>query len=108
MPRLAAKHAETVFRDVASRAGVKRKEIANWIFHAGGRDVLLALRRPFGLGEADVAWSAAVLREAGNISSPFVFHVLERALNHGAPGGWWWMSSFGAGFSCHGALLEVE
>ena len=24
-----------------------------------------------------------------------------------APGGWWWLSSFGAGFSCHGALLEV-
>ena len=108
VPRLAAKHAETVFRDVASRAGVKRKEIANWIFHAGGRDVLLALRRQFDLGEADIAWSASVLRDAGNISSPFVFHVLERALNHAAPGGWWWMSSFGAGFSCHGALLEVE
>jgi hypothetical protein len=23
------------------------------------------------------------------------------------PPGLWWMSSFGAGFSCHGALLEV-
>ena len=64
--------------------------------------------RQFDLGEADIAWSASVLRDAGNISSPFVFHVLERALNHAAPGGWWWMSSFGAGFSCHGALLEVE
>ncbi len=30
------------------------------------------------------------------------------ALADGAPGGLWWMSSFGAGFSCHGALLEVE
>jgi len=25
----------------------------------------------------------------------------------GARRGWWWLSSFGAGFSCHGALLEV-
>jgi alkylresorcinol/alkylpyrone synthase len=25
-----------------------------------------------------------------------------------AEGGWWWMSSFGAGFSCHGALLAVD
>jgi alkylresorcinol/alkylpyrone synthase len=33
---------------------------------------------------------------------------LERALASGATGGWWWMCSFGAGFSCHGALLEVE
>jgi alkylresorcinol/alkylpyrone synthase len=47
------------------------------------------------------------LREFGNLSSPFVFFVLQRALQGHAPGGWWWMSSFGAGFSCHGALLKV-
>ena len=42
-----------------------------------------------------------------NLSSAFVYFVLEAALADGAPGGWWWMSSFGAGFSCHGALLAV-
>lgn len=108
VPQLAARHAETVFRNVAREADVKRKEIANWIFHAGGRDVLLALRRQFGLSAKDLDWSAAVLRDVGNISSPFVYHVLERALRGNANSGWWWMSSFGAGFSCHGALLEVE
>jgi alkylresorcinol/alkylpyrone synthase len=107
VPKLAAQHAETVFRETASRAGVKRKEIANWIFHAGGRDVLFALRQRFDLGEADLEWSASVLRDIGNVSSPFVYHVLERAVQQGARGGWWWMCSFGAGFSCHGALLEV-
>ncbi|HYV30264.1 MAG TPA: 3-oxoacyl-[acyl-carrier-protein] synthase III C-terminal domain-containing protein [Candidatus Binatia bacterium] len=108
VPALAAKHAQDVFRDVTTRADVKRKEISNWIFHAGGRDVLLALRRQFELDEAELSWSASVLRDLGNVSSPFVFHALERALNRGACGGWWWMSSFGAGFSCHGALLEVR
>jgi polyketide synthase Type III len=108
VPALAAKHAEAVFRDVAQRADVKRKEIANWILHAGGRDVLMALRQRFDLSDEELSWSASVLRDVGNISSPFVYHVLERALNGGAKGGWWWMSSFGAGFSCHGALLEVE
>jgi alkylresorcinol/alkylpyrone synthase len=34
--------------------------------------------------------------------------VLEAALAGREPGGWWWMSSFGAGFSCHGALLRVS
>jgi len=29
-------------------------------------------------------------------------------LREPAPGGLWWMSAFGAGFSCHGALLEVK
>jgi alkylresorcinol/alkylpyrone synthase len=108
VPALAAKHAGEVFRQVAVRAGVKRKEIASWIFHAGGRDVLTALRRQFDLTEADLRWSADVLRELGNVSSPFVFHVLERALQNEARGGWWWLSSFGAGFSSFGALLEVE
>jgi alkylresorcinol/alkylpyrone synthase len=47
------------------------------------------------------------LREYGNLSSPFVLFVLKAALESGVPAGTWWMSSFGAGFSCHGALLRV-
>jgi alkylresorcinol/alkylpyrone synthase len=108
VPALAARHAETVFRDVTSHAGVKRRQIAHWIFHAGGRDVLLALRQQFELGDADLAWSASVLRDVGNVSSPFVFFALDRALHGGASGGWWWLASFGAGFSSHGALLAVD
>ena len=33
---------------------------------------------------------------------------LQAALADEAPDGWWWLSSFGAGFSCHGALLDVR
>jgi alkylresorcinol/alkylpyrone synthase len=36
-----------------------------------------------------------------------VYFVLKAMLQRRAQPGWWWMSSFGAGFSCHGALLEV-
>jgi alkylresorcinol/alkylpyrone synthase len=108
VPGLAAEHAELVFRRVMKKTGRAQEEIQAWIWHAGGRDVLLALQKQFGLAESDLRWSAEVLRELGNVSSPFVFHVLERALSQQAPAGHWWMSSFGAGFSCHGALLEVE
>ena len=76
--------------------------------HAGGREVLAALRQQLGLGESELRLSADVLREFGNVSSPFVLFVLERALAQNTPGGWWWLSSFGAGFSCHGALLKVD
>ena len=48
-----------------------------------------------------------MLRVYGNMSSAFVYFVLQAALTDNAEPGWWWMSSFGAGFSCHGALLEV-
>ena len=87
---------------------MSRSRIAAWILHAGGRDVLVAMQERLGLTENDLRWSAAVLREFGNLSSPFVFFVLQDALADNAPGGGWWLSSFGAGFSCHGALLEVE
>ena len=108
VPALAAKHAVALFGTMSQKSGVKHKDISAWIFHAGGRDVLVALRQQFDLNEHDTRWSAEVLRELGNISSPFVFHVLERALREHAPGGLWWMCSFGAGFSCHGALLKVD
>ncbi|MGD0613993.1 MAG: 3-oxoacyl-[acyl-carrier-protein] synthase III C-terminal domain-containing protein [Verrucomicrobiota bacterium] len=108
VPSVAAQHVGTVFDDTLSRAGVARSRVAGWIFHPGGRDVLLAVRERLQLSRRDVRWSEAVLREYGNVSSPSVFFVLQTALAEGAPGGFWWMSSFGAGFSCHGALLEVE
>jgi predicted naringenin-chalcone synthase len=107
VPQIAGDEAAKLFVESLTMAGVKRDRVAGWIFHAGGRDVLSALRDKVGLTEADVRHSAAVLREFGNISSPTVLFVLERALHDTVPDGLWWMSAFGAGFSCHGALLEV-
>jgi alkylresorcinol/alkylpyrone synthase len=107
VPRLAAKYAERVLTQVLDRNKLSRQDISAWIWHAGGRDVLTAVREQLALDESATRWSASVLKELGNVSSSFVFHVLDRALRHGAPPGWWWMSSFGAGFSCHGALLRV-
>jgi predicted naringenin-chalcone synthase len=107
VPALAARHANSVLTEALSRAGMTRSQVTGWILHPGGRDVLAALRDKFGLSEADTRWSEGVLREFGNVSSASVLFVLQAALSGSAPGGYWWMSSFGAGFSCHGALLEV-
>ena len=74
---------------------------------AGGRDVLQAIEARFELTKPDLRYSAEMLREYGNLSSAFVYFVLQAALADEAPDGWWWLSSFGAGFSCHGALLKV-
>ena len=108
VPELAGVFAEKVLTHLLADASVDQSEIRTWILHAGGRDVLLSLRDHLRLDETDLCWSARVLRDLGNISSPFVLHVLHSALTEQAPAGWWFMSSFGAGFSCHGALLHVE
>jgi alkylresorcinol/alkylpyrone synthase len=107
VPQIVGDEAAKLLAGALAAAGVKRDRVAGWIFHTGGRDVLQALRDRLDLTEADVRHSTAVLREFGNVSSPTVLFVLERALHDAVPDGLWWMSAFGAGFSCHGALLEV-
>jgi len=108
VPTLAAQAVAQVLRTLLVRAGLGQSDIGGWIMHAGGRDVLRALEDRLSLAPADLRHSAAVLREYGNLSSAFVYFVLQAALADGAPGGWWWLGTFGAGFSCHGALLRVD
>jgi alkylresorcinol/alkylpyrone synthase len=108
VPLLAAEQVARVLEQVLTPARLGRGDVRGWVLHPGGRDVLVAISEKLGLGEADVRWSRAILEEYGNLSSASVFFVLQAALADSAPGGYWWMSSFGAGFSGHGALLEVQ
>ena len=107
VPAIAGKHVATVFNDVLGGAGIAREAITAWILHAGGREILAEIQQQLGITEHDTRWSADTLREYGNVSSACVYFVLQAALRAEAPGGLWWLSSFGAGFSCHGALLHV-
>jgi alkylresorcinol/alkylpyrone synthase len=107
VPALAAEHARIVLEAGLARAELGIPDIEAWIMHAGGRDVLQALRERIGLSVEDLRYSARILDEYGNMSSAFVYFVLKSALEDNAPPGWWWMSAFGAGFSCQGALLSV-
>jgi alkylresorcinol/alkylpyrone synthase len=108
VPTIAARHVEQVLDQALTRARAKRSDITGWVLHPGGRDVMDAVGRRLGLAGQELRWSRGVLRELGNVSSASLYFVLARALSEGARGGLWWLSSFGAGFSCHGALLEVE
>jgi alkylresorcinol/alkylpyrone synthase len=108
VPALAAEAVAEILDQALTQASVSRGEIRGWILHAGGRDVLKALRLKLGLAPEDLRWSSEVLRDHGNLSSPSIYFTLQRALAGGAPAGWWWLCSFGAGFSCYGALLRVE
>lgn len=108
VPALVAEHAGKLLDDMLRDFPLERDDISGWLLHAGGREVLAAVQNRLGLSASDFGRSAAVLSEFGNVSSPFVLFVLERALAENAPGGWWWLASYGAGFSCHGAILKVD
>lgn len=108
VPQLVGTVAAQLFAESLVAADVRREQITGWIFHTGGRDVLLALGDQLHLSANDLRHSYAVLREYGNLSSPTVYFVLDRAVREPVPAGRWWLSTFGAGFSCHGAFLEVK
>lgn len=108
VPSVAAKHAETVLTKLLKISGTDRGDIASWIFHAGGKNVLQALRERLLLSGEQVRLSSEILKTHGNMSSPFVLFVLKAALEREAHPGRWYLSSFGAGFSCHGAMIQVS
>jgi alkylresorcinol/alkylpyrone synthase len=108
VPALAGHHASRVLAQGLEEHGLERADIGAWIWHAGGRTVLERLRADTGLEERHTRRSAELLSRFGNLSSPFVLFVLAAALAERERPGWWWMSSFGAGFSCYGALLKVS
>ena len=108
VPRVAGEQVGRLFEEMLGRAGLQRTDITGWMVHPGGRDVLQAVQQQVRLQPGDLCWSAGVLKRFGNLSSASLYFVLQAAIDAAAPGGYWWMTSFGAGFSVHGAFWRVE
>jgi alkylresorcinol/alkylpyrone synthase len=102
VPELAARAVGTLFRASAPPAAPQRHVLA----HPGGRDVVEAIERELGCGPLEE--SRAVLRAHGNLSSPSVLLALEHHLRRPDPAPVLFLTSFGAGFSCHSAELTRE
>lgn len=108
VPLLVVEQLKEVLDDLTKKSRIEQNNIAEWILHSGGRDVLAAIRTGISVPPEKLCWSEQVLRENGNMSSPCVIFALEKALRANAPGGAWLMAAFGAGITCHGALLKVD
>ena len=99
VPELAANAVDQLWRRRGPRP------VARVVTHTGGRDVLQAIAPV--VAPHDLAASARVLRERGNMSSPSVLFALEETLKDGPPNGAgdFWLVSFGAGFSIHSCRI---
>lgn len=74
------------------------------ITHAGGRDVLAAIQNR--LPEHGLVSAHEILHQCGNMSSPSVLFALEKAMSGDAANSYW-LTAFGAGFSCHACTLAA-
>ena len=75
------------------------------VSHGGGRDVLLAIEKH--LPQFNLQSSRNVLSAYGNMSSPSVFFGLEDHLKANPNSHHLWLTSFGAGFACHGCSFKA-
>jgi predicted naringenin-chalcone synthase len=103
--------APAMMDEVATRLlkdhGLGRDDVRFWVLHSAGRRVLERAQAALGLTDEDLAFSRAVLRRFGNMSSATVLFVLAEVLRSGRPrpGDRGVMVALGPGFAAEGALL---
>jgi len=96
-------------RDCAGEilGGTPVDEIGLWAVHPGGRTVLDAVERAFGLAPASLAASRDILRRYGNMSSATVMFVIDKMIRAGARGKKGCAMSFGPGLTAETMLFRT-
>ena len=68
-----------------ARQGLEIDDVDRFICHPGGMKVIEAMERAFGLGQGALDHEREVLADHGNMSSPTVLFILDRARRAGLP-----------------------
>ncbi len=86
LPEIAEHAVPGLVHEFLGRRGLDTSAIDHWPVHPGGQGIIDGLQRGLGLSDEDVAPSAAVLAEHGNVGTPSAFFVLQRTTAERAPG----------------------
>ncbi len=79
LPLIAETHLPSLVEDFLAASGLDSTDIDHWLLHPGGRGILEGAQRGLGLSDQQVAPSAAVLSEYGNVGTASSFFVLRAA-----------------------------
>ncbi len=85
LPPFAERELGPAIDGILARSDLTRGDIDRFICHPGGTKVLAAMECTFGLAPDTLDIERSVLAEYGNMSSPTVLFVLERAIRGGLP-----------------------
>ncbi|MEF0942889.1 type III polyketide synthase [Rhizobium sp. BR 362] len=85
LPPFAEANIKPAVAGILERAGLTISDVDRFICHPGGAKVLVALETAFGLEPGSLDIEREVISDYGNMSSPTVLFVLERAINAGLP-----------------------
>ena len=102
---------KNVLNDVSSfldKHQLKLSDIKNFIFHPGGKKVLIAYEQALSINEDSLKNTREVMNDNGNMSSSTVLYVLERFFSKGFDNGYGLMMAMGPGFSSEMVLLQMK
>ena len=85
LPPFAEKELGPAVDGILARNGLSRRDIDRFICHPGGMRVLAAMESALSLTPGSLDHERSVLSDYGNMSSPTILFVLERAIRAGLP-----------------------
>nr|AGS49768.1 chalcone synthase [uncultured bacterium esnapd15] len=108
IPYVVGANAETVVDRLLAGTGLRRRDIAHWLVHSGGKKVIDAIVVNLGLSRHDVRHTTQVLRDHGNVSSGSFLFSYERLVEEGVtcPGDYGVLMTMGPGSTIETALIQ--
>ncbi len=105
LPAFVERRYRASFNDAIARLHIERESIGRVVCHPGGTKVLEAIEAALTLPGGALDLERGVMRDFGNMSSPTVLFVLERALTVGLPPSTM-LAALGPGFTASYVSLE--
>ncbi len=108
IPTIITKNIRADVSSFLEKHHLKISDIANFIFHPGGKKVLTAYEEALQIEGDFLKNTREVMNDNGNMSSTTVIYVLERFFSQGFENGYGLMVSMGPGFSSEMVLLQMN
>ncbi len=89
-----------------AEGGLERTDVDHWVVHSGGKRVLDGIDRELAFVDGEIAHSREVLRRYGNMSSPTLLFVLERAMREARPGDLGVLVALGPGLAAETGIVR--
>jgi alkylresorcinol/alkylpyrone synthase len=106
LPPFVRKEIRPVMETMLATQGLAVDDVDRFICHPGGMKVIEALEGAFGLGQGALDHEREVLADHGNMSSPTVLFILDRARRAGLPKRSV-LTAMGPGFTASTVTLEA-
>jgi alkylresorcinol/alkylpyrone synthase len=106
LPPFVQKHIKPAMESMLAGQGLAIEDVDRFICHPGGMKVIEALEAAFGLGQGTLDHEREVLADHGNMSSPTVLFILDRARRAGLPNRSV-VSALGPGFTASSVTLAA-